>query len=127
MATLGVQQFRIDSSLELPADSYAAELPSATPFLEASPNDAVKLTAGFTDASGTYTVGHLEGGIDEYGLTLTPDRLLAQITGRDQIAKLLDRTSRTLYLVSPPTPGQEPDVPYVVGTFLASEVARQVV
>jgi len=127
MATLPTQSFEVDSTLDLTADGYQATLPDSDAFLAAADTDVVKLSAGFTDPSTeiSYTVGHVEGGIDEYILTVEGDRITASVKGRDHLSKMLDRRIKILFLRNPPkTP---PTDPYEVGLFRASEIARTVV
>jgi hypothetical protein len=141
MTDIAAGQFTIDSDLSLAADGYTAELASSAAFLAASDADTITLKAGFRDpATGTsYQVGHLVGGIDEYELTITPDGITGRIQGRDHMAQLIDRNYQKKYLRVQPTAveksamddrvfDEQPDpILYIVGTFRASEIAREVV
>jgi len=127
MATLATKAFELDSTMDLQADGYQAHLPDSAAFLAAVDTNAVKLSAGFTDPSTqiSYTVGQLEGGIDEYILTVEGDRITASIKGRDHLSKMLDRRYKNLFLRNQPT--TPPADPYEVGLFRASEIAKKVV
>jgi len=125
MANLDSNRFEIDSTLDLAADGYRADLNSPDAFHDASSADTVKLTAGFKDADeNSFRVGCLDGGIDEYVLTQTKDQVSVSIQGRDNLSKMLDRNYTRLFLRQEPIP--PPAIPYEVGLFRASEIAARV-
>jgi hypothetical protein len=134
-------QFTIDSSLDLAADAYTSPVVGSVDYLAADDADTITLSAGLIDpATGTpYTIGHLVGGVDEYSLHITPDRIDGSIRGRDNMAEMIDRTYQMRYLRAQPGPLEKiamdgktfdglPDPTlYTVGKFRASEIASQVV
>jgi len=127
MAELAAKSFEIDSTMDLSADGYTAQLLDSAAFLAAAATDVVKLSAGFTDPSTqiSYTVGHVEGGIDEYTLTVEGGGITASVKGRDNLSKMLDRRYKNLFLRNQPS--TPPTDPYEVGLFRASEIANKVV
>lgn len=131
MADIGAREFSIDSTMDVPADGYRATAVSSDVFIDASEADEITLEAGLRDPSDpgapAQTVRHLEGNVDEWELTVTPREITTRIRGRDKIFELLDRQFTKLYLIETPEEGEEPSTDFVVGTFLASEIARDVI
>jgi hypothetical protein len=141
MATpIGGQQFSIDSSMDVPADGFNTAVVGSAMFIAAVEGDIIEISAGYDDAGTPVTVQHILGKVDEWQLNLTPEgQIVGRLVGRDKISELLDRQFKKLYLRTSPVPitplGQIPlppppqlaDVPYAVGTFLASEIAREIV
>lgn len=128
-SNFGAKSFDIDSSMQLPADGFDAELANCDCFLNADfENDRVELEAGFVDPSAPMdppqTLKHLDGVIDEYSIDILPDELIGRIRGRDLMAVALDRQFKKQYLKAQPE--VEPDIDFVVGDFTASFIAREV-
>ena len=115
--------------MQLPADGFDAELDNCFCFLAADfENDRVSLEAGFVDPSAPLappqSLKHLEGVIDEYSIDISPDVLTGRIRGRDLMAIALDRQFKKQFLKA--QPDTEPDITFVVGDFLASDIAKEV-
>ena len=131
MADIGAREFSIDSTMDVPADGYRATAVNSDVFIAASESDQITLEAGLRDPSDplapAQTVRHIEGNVDEWELTVTPNEITTRIRGRDKIFELLDRQFNKLFLKETPEEGEEPDTDFVVGAFLASEIARDVV
>jgi len=141
MSDISAGQFTIDSSLDLAADSYTAQVAGSATYLAAADADTITLEAGLIDpaTSVAYRVGHLVGGIDEYELSIEPSRITGRIQGRDRMAELIGRRYQKRYLRAQPTPNEQDamedrlfdgaadPIVYVVGTFRASEIAKEVV
>ena len=134
MTDIKAGRFQLDSGLDLACDGYTADLASSAAFLAADEADTITLQAGFTDPStGTaYTVGHLVGDIKEYELTITPDAITGRVAGRDWMVELRNRTVKMQYRRYLPTWDEavalkDAGVTYKIGTFRASEIAREVV
>ncbi len=141
MAELTGKSFTIDSSLDLPADGFSVEVPGVAPFLAASDDDTVALSAGLIDpATGIpYTVGQVSGPVDEYRLDVSPDRMVCSLRGRDSMAELIGRKFQKRYLRMQPTTaeaaamdgrlfaGASDPILWTVGEFRASDIAREVV
>jgi len=140
MATIDSQRFQIESTLDLAADGFSAEVPGAGDFLDAADGDTISLEAGFIDPTDQerYTVGQTVGPVDEYEVSVSPDRITGRLRGRDQMADALQRTYRKRYLRTQPTPaektamddhtfaGEADPIVYAVGEFRASDVAKEV-
>lgn len=123
MALTDVMAFRVSSNLDMPADSFNAELSSSDTFETAVAKEAASLKAGFDGVN----YPQLDGFIDSYSLKITPRGFTANASGRDKISRLLDRRVRYLYAKITPSPTPtEVDV-VRVGTFYASEIARELV
>lgn len=128
-SNFGAKRFDIDSSMQLPADGFDAELDNCFCFLNANfETDRVILEAGFIDPldqlAPPQSLKHLEGVIDEYTIDIDPDGLTGRIRGRDLMAIALDRQFKKQFLKS--QPDIEPDIDFVVGDFLASDIAQEV-
>lgn len=128
MALDRVTSFRISSSLEAPADGFDADLASSSTFAAAVAGEAVSLNAGLIKQDGApVTYPQLDGLVDRYRLRIGHNGTTASVTGRDLVAKLLDRRVRRLYAKSRPDP-----VPFgidevIVGTFTASQVVNELI
>jgi hypothetical protein len=126
-------RFSLDSSLDLPADGYTVEVGGTELFRNANDADTVALESGYVDG-GTgiaYRVGNVSGKIDEYEITVTPAEMRCRVLGRDNMAEMIGRRYQKLYLRAQPTPEErtkyeEAGTAYAVGTFRASEIAREI-
>lgn len=133
MADIGAQRFDIDSSMDLPADGFTTETDSSDLFLAAAEGDQIILSAGFRDPAAPLDppqiIRSIEGLVDEWELEVTEGSVRTiSLRGRDKIAELLDRQFDKLYLKVNLAEDQEPpDVEFVVGTFEASKIAREIV
>lgn len=143
MATpIGAMRFNIDATMDLPADGFSAETDGSAPFREAVDGDAVELSAGYDDGGTPVIVEQITGKVDEWQLNVSPNAMTSTVGGRDKVGDLLDRPYRKIYIraplggqaitvlgiaVEPPPPEVEPGVPFSIGTFLASEIAREIV
>lgn len=141
MATIDGKSFHLDSSLELAADSFTLDVPGTQDYREAAETDVVRLKAGFTDAATGlhYEVGQVVGPADAYEISIDPKEMTCRVSGRDSMAELIGRRFAKRYLRAQPTPEEqaamdghtfadEPDpIVYAVGSFNASEIAREVV
>ncbi|MFB3816150.1 MAG: hypothetical protein ACE147_00685 [Candidatus Methylomirabilales bacterium] len=129
MADLGATSFAIDQSLALASDGYTADLAASALVRSATLPETVTLGAGLRNrATGVVdAVGQMEARIDRLTLRKAGDSVRASVRGRDQLALLLERPFRKLYLRQRPEVGSEPTTPYAVGLFTAQEVAREVV
>src|SRR5258708_7590963 len=91
------KRFTIDSTLELPADHYTAEMADSSTFLSAPLRSAgvkptVNIQAGLLDASNNPVILTVlsNATIDEYELQYTPTSISTRIRGRDRSALILD-------------------------------------
>lgn len=92
MVEFAAGKFTIDSTLELVADRWEAQVPDSALFRGASTADRVTLAAGLLDGSGSPVIiqSVTQGVIDEYELTVTKDNIVGVVRGRDPAALLLD-------------------------------------
>lgn len=128
------KKFSIDSTLELVADHFTAEVNGSDVFVQASPVDRVDFTLGILDGTQVKTISQIKQGvIDEYELTITPKNISGTIRGRDPSALILDRYFKKRYVRLPaptvvsevvPTIGA---IPEVQGRFTMAEIAAEVV
>lgn len=116
-----VQGFVIESTLELPADEFRAQMMTAATFLGATPNETAMLTIGVDGNQ----VTALDGVIDRYILVIENEKVLSAASGRDNASKLLDRRFKKLYTMG--IPQTDPGIPFIVGTFKASFVAKEAI
>lgn len=130
MADIGSNRFDVDSSMDLPADGFTAELDNSAFFLASAEGDRVVLSAGFRDPAvpldPPQTIRSIDGIVDEWEIEVTPDGITGSIRGRDKVAELLDRQFDKLFLIEQPDEGEDPGVDFAVGSFLASDIAREV-
>lgn len=143
MAQLQPGRFNIDQSLELAADGYQAILPNSDEFRNKATTDQdinkIKLSTGFKNPGSdtVFKVGALDGVIDSYSLDIDNVGVAqCSIKGRDNMAVLLDRQYRKLFLKKKPTttdnalPVMGEDtingVPYLVGDYRASDIAKMI-
>jgi len=138
MATINGKRFTLDSSLDLPADSFSVEIAGTQDYRDAGllgpdGQDTVSLKAGYTDAatSITYQVGSAIGPVDEYEITVTPTEMTCRVNGRDKMAELIGRKYQMKYLRVQPTVDQvadfdAADLDWKVGAFTAKDIAADV-
>jgi hypothetical protein len=152
MAEITVRSFAVEGSLDLAADQFTADVLSADAFLEASDDDEMTFAAGFVDPVSkiNYTAGRFSGPIEQYTLSVTPSSITVSISGRDKMVETIEGSYKKMYLRKPPpenppqirvvdehggmTFKQQPagtigpdEIPYVVGDFMASTIAREAV
>jgi len=126
--------FSIDSTLELVADGFNAEINDSELFRQASPADRVSLALGLLDGTQLKTISQITLGIiDEYEITISPNNVNGRIRGRDPSALLLDSYFKKRYIRLPAPPTVSTFVPpigaipEVKGRFTASQIAAEVV
>lgn len=139
---IGARRFSIDASMDIPADGFSAETDGSATFREAAEGDTIELSAGYDDAGTPVVVEQITGLVNEWQLNVGTNVMSSVVSGRDKIGELLDRPFRKIFLraplggqplrilgiaVEPPPPVVEPDVPFAIGTFLASEIAREII
>jgi len=135
MPEINPTKFSIDSILELPADSFDAEIPDSTIFRTADPvTDRVTLQAGLLSGTGgqMLVTQMKQGIIDEYELIITPTNIQASVHGRDPMAFVLDYFYKMRYVRVPSTSTIESvatpsTIPSVSGQFPASQIAKEAV
>jgi len=131
---LNMDSFRLESSLDMPADGFTAIVSSSEAFRNAADTDRVTLNAGFFDDNGNQVMiaKLIDGIIDEYSLSLSHNQLKVNLRGRDAVANLLDKDIRRRYIRVPdPTAASGgplfPNYYTVsVGNFHASQIAQQI-
>src|SRR5437879_10564643 len=99
MSDLFPKSFDIDSSLELVADHWTAEVPDSSLFRNASLTDRVTLKAGLLDANNNPQIitAIVDAKIDEYQMVIRPNELVCTIRGRDASSAVLDSYFTKLY------------------------------
>lgn len=131
---LTADSFKIDSSLDIPADGFSAVFSASTAFRNAADADRITLNAGFFDDAGNpvYITKLIDGIIDEYDLSLGPNVLKVTLKGRDKVALILDRDVRRKYVrvADAQAASGGPNFPnyytVVAGTYYAGQIAQQV-
>jgi hypothetical protein len=131
---LTADSFKIDSSLDIPADGFSASFSASTPFRNAVDADRITLNAGFFDDAGNpvYIAQLIDGIIDEYDLSLGPNALKVNLKGRDKIALLLDRDIRRKYVRVRDAQAASGGTNFpnyytvVAGTYYAGQIAQQI-
>jgi hypothetical protein len=91
MTDFAAKQFTIDSTLELVADQFTAELPDSKLFRGASLSDRISLSAGLRSGTSPVTIQAIAPAvIDEYEVTITPNSITGRVRGRDPASNILD-------------------------------------
>lgn len=91
--TAKVKIVNIDSTVELMADHYSAEvIPGSDLFINANFANRITFAFGLLDGSGNpLTITHIKDGvIDEYELRARPNTQILNLRGRDAMALVLD-------------------------------------
>ena len=128
MADIGSQRFDIDSTMDIPADGFRTTIDNSDLFLAAAEDDRIVLSAGFRDPAAPLdppqTIRSIDGVVDEWEIEVTPDGIIGSARGRDRVADLLDRQFNKIFLIE--QPDEDPGVEFAVGSFLASQIIREV-
>jgi len=141
MTDIDARSFSIDSTLEFTADHWEVAVPDSTLFRNSSSSDRMTLRAGLLNASNSAQMitAMVNGVIDEYELTITPNNITGAVRGRDPSALILDAFFTKLYARAPSQqpgtvaevlPGQEAVVAppaAQIGVFTAKTVANDAV
>jgi YD repeat-containing protein len=138
------KSWEIDSSLELIADHWSAQMAESAYFRFADPNDRVTLQAGLLDVNNNAVMitALTNAVIDEREIVIGPRDVIVTLRGRDASAAILDSYFTKLYARTEAAKasalqafaeieaGQAAFVdapPAQVGNFKASQVARDAV
>jgi hypothetical protein len=126
---LDAKGFTVDQTMELAADAFNADLRSSNKYTHPVDGESVKLSTGLIhpQTGVEHKMGQLVGSIDTYTLRKNGNTISCSVAGRDNMWQTWDKKYNKLFLRTQPEPGKEPTTPYAVGTFMASEIARDVV
>jgi len=126
---LDAKNFSVDQTMELAADAFKADLRSSNKYTHPVDGETVKLSTGLIhpQTGVEYKMGQLVGTIDTYTLRKSGNTIACYVTGRDNMWQAWDKKYTKLFMRTQPEPGKEPTTPYAVGTFMASEIAQEVI
>ena len=129
MADLDAKGFTVDQTMELAADAFNADLRTSNKYTHPVDGEPVKLSTGLIhlQTGVEHKMGQLVGTIDTYTLRKSGDTIACSVAGRDNMWQAWDKKFTKLYLRTQPETGKEPTTTYAVGTFMASEIATEVV
>lgn len=100
---LPISIIEVDSTTQLVADQFEAEVLSANFYRNKEKDDTSDLLIGIEASDGSpELVSIVQGGsIDEYELTATPEKLTGRVRGRDAAAYAVDTTFNITFVSAP--------------------------